>query len=70
MIIDFTPKDKTGRWFAWRPVWVGHKLAWLEHVERYYGHKGERVFWTYMLPSPAQRERVSDPLTSTGGDAP
>ena len=52
MIIDLTPKDRTGRWFAWHPVWVGQKLVWLEYVERYYGHKGERVFWTYRLASP------------------
>ncbi len=56
MIIDLTPKDRTGRWFAWRPVWIGRKLVWLQYVERYYGHKGERVFWVYQFPSTQPKE--------------
>lgn len=50
MIIDLTPKNRTGLWFAWRPVWVGRKLVWLKYVERHYGQVYDRKVWVYRLP--------------------
>ena len=40
------------RWFAWRPVRVGDKIVWLEHVERegryIYGDFGDGGWaWIY-----------------------
>jgi hypothetical protein len=31
---NFSPNYEWHRWFAWRPVFIGWDLVWLETIER------------------------------------